>query len=126
MKTGASVDIYESSVRSTGDRGAWFECDDQVGYFYLCDMSASGDPTIVDALRVHVGAPDFVQQDVELRWDATEQLVGLFVRDSLLAAFDVDAQHGYGGANQGGARASIPDEVRRRFEPSPTTAKPCA
>jgi hypothetical protein len=90
-------EIFESVSRSAGDLAGVFESDGETGYFYLYDTKAGENTRIVNAIRMFVGAPDFSEAEILIRWDIEEQNVGLFIRGNLWAAFDCDSGKKFGG-----------------------------
>lgn len=105
-------DVYASSVRAAGDRGAFFEYDGDVAYFYLVDMRASAGKGIVGAIHVFSGVRALREADVDVRWNDDSSRVGLFLADVLCAAFDVESGTPHGGSRRGidedGKPARIP------------------
>jgi hypothetical protein len=105
--------MFVSAVRSSGDLAGVFEHDGETGYFYLCDQSRPGAEQVLDAIHVVSGCPDFSEDDVEVRWSRDEEVVGLFVRRGLWAAFRGREKHG--GDYRSGGRADIPEAVVESF-----------
>ena len=89
--------IYLSSVRSGGDRGAVFEWDGATGRFYLCATAPVDAPQILKQIHIVSGRLEFSEQDLEIRWDARERVVGLLVHGRPWAAFDASSDSAFGG-----------------------------
>ena len=111
----AEIDLFESATSSTGDMAGVFEFDDDTGYFYLYDTGEAQGQKILGAIQVLVGSPDFQQDDIAIRWNASDSMVGLFVRDQLWAAFDVKNGAKYGGNYSASGSPEIPKEISRKF-----------
>jgi len=103
-------EFLESSVRSSGDLAGVFEYDGETGYFYLYATHEEG-KKILGALHVLSGRRTFEKVDVEVRWDATESLVGLFIGGNLWAAFDSSTGAGYLGDYAASVRPELPPRV---------------
>ena len=111
-----SGEIFDSSVRSAGDLAGVFEYDGTTGYFYLYETEGDEGQRVLDSIHVLSGAPDFGQDDVSIRWNTTEERVGLFIRSSLWAVFDSGSRSKYGGNYQLGARPPLlPQSVTGGF-----------
>ena len=54
---------------------------------------------------------DFAESDVCIAWDATEERVGLFIRDVLWAVFDVVTERKYGGDYEVNGDPEIPSTL---------------
>jgi len=117
----ASDDIFESSVRSTGDLAGVFEYDGDNSYFYLYDTDRSQGEKVLDSIHVLSGKPDFSQAEIAIRWDDEETKVGLFIRGQLWAVFDSRRRIKYGGRYSSRTPPSLPSEVMDGF-PSGTKA----
>ena len=113
----AKHEIFQSSVRATGDLAGVFEYDGETGYFYLYSTSQSGGRKVLGALHVFAGRPDFRQADVDIRWDATETLVGLFIRHQIWAAFDTTSGDGYSGNYAARAPPELPSRISEALAP---------
>jgi hypothetical protein len=105
------VEIFESAVRSKGDLAGVFEYDGETGYFYLYTPGNSG--RILDSIHVFSGKPDFARQDIAVRWNRLEQMVGLFIRGELWALFAEPWPTKYGGNYSPGGTSP----VQVNFEP---------
>jgi hypothetical protein len=110
-------EMFESSLRSSGDLAGVFEYDGEVGYFYLYDKQQTPGVgnAIRGAIRVLSGAVDFEKRDVRVSWDADERRVGLLIRDRLWAAFDAETEAQYGGNYHRDGESSVPSEIQRLF-----------
>lgn len=73
-------ELFVSLARPDGHRAGVFEHDGAAGYFYRYDPSGPAGARILDALRVVSGPCGLEEPDVEVRWDATESIVGLLIR----------------------------------------------
>ncbi|WP_156150679.1 hypothetical protein [Hyphomicrobium sp. 99] len=107
-------DIFESAVRTSGDLAGIFEFDSEGGYFYLFDLTKERGRQARGAICVGSRHADFQASDVSVRWNASEEIVGLYVRGNLWAAFD---QHGrkFGGSYAALETPSIPAAVIEQF-----------
>lgn len=112
----ANDEMFDSAVRSAGDRAGVFEYDGEAAYFYLYETNGSDCQKVIAAIRVFSGNPDFEQEDVSIRWDDGESKVGLFIRGQLWAAFDAQANGKYGGNYRPDVEAEIPSEIGAAFE----------
>ena len=83
-------ELFESAPRSAGDKAGVFEADGETGYFYLFDTSGEKADRIVGAIWVFDGPPDFSKSDLLIKWNSTEDVVGLFIRNKLVSAFEAD------------------------------------
>ncbi len=109
-------EIYDSSIRNKGDFGAFFEYDFDTGYFYLCKMRKNGNLKIISWIHILSHAPDFNQNDINIRWDTIETRVGLYIKGQLWAVFDVETNTKYGGNYCSGGQPDIPYEIISCFE----------
>jgi len=112
----ARKEMVDSAVRADGDHAGVFEYDGDTGYFYLYETKGASGKKVIGAIRVLVGTPDFEDRDIEIRWDADENLVGLFICGQLWAAFDGRTGAKYGGNYGARARPEIPLEIVSVFE----------
>ena len=106
-------DMFVSAVRSAGDLAGVFEHDGETGYFYRYDQSRADSPQVLGAIHLISGAPDFSQSDVDVRWNEAEEIVGLFIRHQLWAAFS--GSESYGGDYRVDGRPDVPDSVVASF-----------
>jgi hypothetical protein len=81
--------MFKGMISPSGKHAGVYEHDGEAGYFYICEMSGEDVTEITGALQLHTGRPDHSADDVEIRWDRTQDAVGLFVRDELWAIFNV-------------------------------------
>jgi len=103
-------EFLESAVRSSGDLAGVFEHDGETGYFYLYAVHGE-ERKILGALHVLSGRRTFEKGDVQIRWDATESVVGLLIGRRLWAAFDSTTGAGYGGDYAAGVRPDLPPRI---------------
>ena len=96
-----SNEIFESQLNSSGSFAGVYEHDDRVGYFYLYDLARPEGQKVTGALRVSVGPILHKPDEVEIRWSADDVFVGLFVKESLCAAFNAKTREAFG--NEGGS-----------------------
>jgi hypothetical protein len=111
-------EIFDSAVRPSGDLAGVFECDEETSYFYLYETGDDGDAgagRILDSVHVFTGTPDFVQDDIAVRWSADERKVGLFIRGELAAVFDCSSGAKYGARYRPGERPTLPPEALEGF-----------
>ena len=107
--------FYDSSVRSEGDFGAFFECDDETSYFYFCAMQGE-QPKIISAHHILSGPLDFEQEDISVRWNRTESHVGLLIKDRLWAVCEAETGVCIVGRYRVGDNSSIPEDVADSFK----------
>lgn len=112
----AKDEMFDSAIRSAGDRAGIFEYDGETAYFYLYETNGSHCQKVIAAIRVLSGTPDFEEGDVSIRWEDDESKVGLFIRGQLWAAFDAQTHGKYGGNYRLDAEADIPSEIGAAFE----------
>lgn len=88
-------DIYLSRLRTKGDRGAFFEADDESAYFYLVDMAEVEGEKVRNAIDLN--RVPFEQEDKNLRIRVAENqsAIGLFRGNTLLAAFELDTEEAF-------------------------------
>ncbi len=103
----ARDEMFDSSVRSSGDLAGVFEYDGETGYFYLYETDGGEAHKVLGAIHVLSGEPDFSEEDVAIQWDQASRRVGLFIREVLWAVFD-DNQTQYGGNYRPGAAPELP------------------
>jgi len=106
-------DIFECQTNASETLAGVYEHDDEVGYFYLYDLTRQEGQKVVGAVRVFVGPFRHALNDLVIRWSSDEQAVGLFVEGELCAAFDVKSREAFGGDSEG--RRSIPDSTKKSF-----------
>ena len=108
-------EIFESVLRSAGDKAGVFEYDGDTGYFYLYDTEATKGQKVVGAINLLTAPADFGEEDILIRWDANEMMVGLFIREQLWAVFDTGTGTKYGGNYVADGQSKVPNEVVKRF-----------
>lgn len=111
-------DLFESSIRSSGDLAGVFEYDGDTGYFYLCATDSSSGNRVLDAIHIVSGSLDFGQDDISVRWDRNEQRAGLFIRGTLWAVFDSMDRSKLGGDYRASTGSQVSAEVASHFERS--------
>jgi len=111
----ASIELFDSRSRSKGDLAGVFEYDGDTGYFYLYETPNGCGQKVVGAIQILSGDPDFEQADINVRWDARETKVGLFIRGQLCAAFDSEGGTKYGGNYHRGVELRMPSEILMAF-----------
>ena len=111
-------EMFDSSTRSTGDLAGVFEYDGETGYFYLYNLEGGSNHKVLDAIRIISSEVSFAQTDVAIRWDSDETKVGLFISDSLCAAFDVHTGAKYGGDYRKDDQSQISPEIVVAFQQS--------
>lgn len=110
-----SNEIVESAVRSSGDRAGVFEYDGDTCWFYLYLPRASTN-RILATVHVCDGCADLNANDILVRWNEQEQLLGLFIRGTLWAAFDATSDLGFGGKYRPGSEPSVPSWMTAAFK----------
>lgn len=108
-------DIFESAVRTAGDLAGIFDYDGEAGgYFYLFDLRQERGKQARAVICVNSSDADFPSSDISVRWNASQEIVGLYIGRKLWAAFD---QHGrkYGGSYEALKMPSIPAAVIEKF-----------
>ncbi|RUW31256.1 MULTISPECIES: hypothetical protein [unclassified Mesorhizobium] len=102
--------IFDSAVRTNGDLAGVSEYEDVDGpqnataYFYLCETAGP----VVGAIHIRSGAWSIAEADIAVKWDRSEQRVGLVVFGVLTAAFDAATGTRYGGRYGKDFNAKIP------------------
>jgi hypothetical protein len=109
-------EIWESATRSAGDLAGVFEFDGDTSYFYLYKNSGDSGQKVLEAIHIMSGSPDFNSEDIAIRWDRNETIVGLFIRSKLWAAFDCTTVMKHGGNYQPQAQPNIPSEISSTLE----------
>lgn len=112
-----SSTIFESATRSAGDLAGVFEHDDDTGYFYLYRMGRTDEEQeIVGAIHVVSDRrPAYTAKDIEIRWNGKEDIVGLFIKGQLWAAFDGATNRKFGGNFTPNQPPNLPDSVLKSF-----------
>ena len=109
------LNTFDSAVRSSGDQAGVFEYDGDAAYFYLYDTKKRENRKVIAAIRILTGAPDFGGKDITIRWDSTEDKVGLFIRQRLWAVFASSTGAKYGGNYRANVEPVIPIEIANAF-----------
>jgi hypothetical protein len=112
----AADEMFGSAARTAGDLAGVFEYDGETGYFYLYDLHGKEGHKVAAAIQVVSGSPDFHKEDVAIRWDASERMVGLFIKQQLWAVFDGKTRVKYGGNYQDNTQPSMPEAIVCAFE----------
>lgn len=81
-------DIFESSVRSTGDMAGVFESDGEVAYFYLYIVGGQEGKKIVGAIRIPLDVNSYSESDIDIFWSEDERSVHLRILGKECASFD--------------------------------------
>jgi hypothetical protein len=108
-------EIFESEARAAGDLAGVFDYDGEVAYFYLYELLGDEGQKVRAAQQILSGEPDFAASDLTVRWNSAEELVGLFIRGELWAAFHADSRASFGGNYRPGADSSVPGEIATLF-----------
>jgi hypothetical protein len=112
----ANSEMWGSAVRTAGDLAGVFEFDGETGFFYLYEVQAQPGRKVVGAIHIVNGLPDFNQQDISIRWDKTESMVGFFIRSRIWAVFDASARSGFGGNYDLNRSPDISEEIVIKFD----------
>jgi hypothetical protein len=104
-----STDIFVSSVAHDGRMAGVFECDDDVGYFYLYQVLPNS--KVLDAIHVTSGKPEIDSSDTRVSWNSECTKVGLFIRGVLWAVFDIKNHAKFGGDYTNNGTPSIPSSA---------------
>lgn len=115
----SSEEIFESCVRTAEDLAGVFEFDGETAYFYLYETSADQGQKILGAIHIFSGTPDFTAEDVSIRWDPTENKVGLFLRGLLWAVFDRKGRGKHGGNYKVGSAPVLSEQAKSGLEEGP-------
>jgi len=107
-------EIFQSAVRSDGGVAGVFEFDGDVGYFYLYDLSKGKGNQISSSMRIVSGDLDFSEPDVRVSWNKFGNIVGLYIRDQLWAAFNIRGVK-YGGVYSPGGVPMITADLLSSF-----------
>ena len=81
-------EVFESSVRSRGDLAGVFEYDGEEGYFFLFDLTKDKGKQGSGVISLNSATADFKVSDVSIKWNQSEDIVGLYIGGRLWAAFD--------------------------------------
>ena len=107
------ADVFESAVRKSGDMAGAFEYDGDTAYFYLYYIDEFKGNKVLDAIRIFSGNSELSELDVAVKWDKSEDKVGVFLRRELWAFFEVSTGKKFGGDYSDGGRSLI--EVNQNF-----------
>jgi hypothetical protein len=107
-------EIFQSSIKLDGHIAGVFEHDGEAGYFYLCDLSRPNDKQVVASIHLTSEPPDFSESQVQVTWNKSGDIVGVFIKDQLWAAFSFDGAK-YGGNYRPGCRPGIAVDVVASF-----------
>ncbi|MET3590906.1 MULTISPECIES: hypothetical protein [Mesorhizobium] len=107
------MEIFDSAIRTKGNLAGVFEYEDTgpqeaTAHFYLYRAEGETAGSILDVIHVRSGHWAITEADVAVRWDGSEQRVGLFVFGTLVAALDAAAGTKYGGGYGKDFNAEIP------------------
>lgn len=83
-------EIFITSARSRGDFAGVFEYDGETSYFYLYSLDNPDGEKIVGAIGLSHEITKDSEADLSVRWNKQETKVGVFLRDNLLALFNLD------------------------------------
>ena len=108
-------EVFESSVRSRGDLAGVFEYDGEEGYFFLFDLTKDKGKQGSGVISLNSATPDFKVSDVSIKWNQSEEIVGLYIRGSLWAAFDEQGRK-FGGDYGTQKTLGIPAKVIEQFK----------
>ena len=105
--------------KATVDRNslAVFEGEERVGWFYVVRRKHEGESELEEIATVQIfhGPLSFGKQDVVVRWDPAESMVGLLIRGDVWCVVDratgTVCQDDY----VDGARSAVPDVLKARF-----------
>jgi hypothetical protein len=115
--------MWKASEQFSGDLAAVFEFDGEASYFYLYNTKAGAGQKVVGAIYIANGAPDFTENDVEIRWSFDESVAGLFIHSQLWAAFDSAGKGTYGGRYHADGSPEIPSRILNAFDLMPVIAE---
>jgi len=108
-------EILRNATRSAGDLAGVFEFDEDTSYFYLYNTAKDAGQKVLGAIHIMSGTPDFDAEDITIRWDHNETVVGLFIRSKLWAVFDSKTGMKHGGNYRARAQPNIPSEISSIF-----------
>jgi hypothetical protein len=104
--------LFLSAVRTDGDYAGVFEHDGEAGYFYLYELHSSTGNKIISAMHILDGLGDLGPSDLRIGWDQVENRVALFVKNEIVAVFNVSTGGEHGGKYSKVATQSIPENER--------------
>lgn len=108
-------EIFDSAVRSSGDFAGVFEYDGDTSFFYLYQNEVDGNARVLDAIRIATGTPDFGADDIQITWDTSENIVGLFIRGNVWAVFQLTPRQKYDGVYGGNWPSKVPPDIVEKF-----------
>jgi hypothetical protein len=114
-ETGIPAKVFYSAVRSAGDLAGVFECDDEVGYFYLYGIDPKVGDRVIDSIRISAGSPTFKQDDVKIEWFDDESLVALRIKGVVCGLFDCVKNTKFGGDYAEEKALALPADLLRRL-----------
>lgn len=109
----AGNDIFESQVNSDGSLAGVYEHEEEVGYFYLYDLTSTEGHKVIGSVRVSVGPFRHELDALAIRWSCDEHFVGLFIKHQLCAVFDEKSQEAFGGESE--QSHSIHESIKNTF-----------
>src|SRR2546423_13295778 len=109
-------ELFASSVRTQGDLAGVFEFDGETAYFYLYEMHGDTGRKVLAAIPVFTGDSDLCEEDLAVKWNASERIVGLFIQQVLWAAFNSKTREEFGGHYRPYAKSSVPPKVVSCFD----------
>jgi hypothetical protein len=107
-----SEDIFEGSVSRSGSFAAAFESDADTAYFYVYRIVNPSDYKVIGEIRMGAGNLGIKNSEIAVRWDAADEKVGLFIRGTLWAVFEISSGKKYGGNYRVGGAPQIPPEAQ--------------
>ncbi|HVV82487.1 MAG TPA: hypothetical protein VHE35_05380 [Kofleriaceae bacterium] len=107
--------LFLFQTRSSGDLAGVLEEDGGTLDFYLYRVEEGGPGRIYQELRLGEGDLGLAEADLEIAWDAREELVGLRIRGTLWAAFDVVTGEVHGGRYARDTVPWIPRDIAARL-----------
>lgn len=110
-----SKDMFFSAVQDYGDLAGVFEYDGITGFFYLYKTKGAMNNKVVAAIHVATGNLDFKQEDIDIKWDASDKYVGLFIRRKLWAVFNGETCEMHGGTYRPNSQPLIPVDIALAF-----------
>lgn len=108
-------EIFDSALRSAGDLAGVFEYDGETGYFYLYQTEGHSNK-VLEAIHVFSGHFDFRKAEIEVRWNSSEESVGLFIHGELWAVFEADKLIKHGGDYKPDGHAHLPNGATVGFD----------
>jgi hypothetical protein len=104
-------DLFIESMRPEGDFAGVFEYDGEIGYFYLYRLPGeNGDGKIDGSIEIVKGKLTFEPNELEVRWSAEQDRVGLFIRGEVWALFNVKSGAAYGQPHTKTLASNVPKD----------------